>query len=613
VSYALSVSRAATIALVVICLGASTAYAAPPVVLVNHVGYERSAPKRALVQGRRGDEVRSCTLDDLDKGGRAALPSPTSVGSVPGWRDWVFWEVDFSEVQRPGRFRLACNSSAGEIRSFPFLIQEQVLERQTLSDVIYYFKGQRSSGPMDAADHALPLEGQSGRNIDARGGWYDATSDYGKHLSHLSFSNWFNPQQLPLTTWALLRAHELLQRRNQPAFRQYLRRLLDEGAWGADYLVRIRVEGGSFYRSVVAPGPERRPEDRRIARESRGFTSNATPSRDGPAADRTAPLPDSYQGSLRSGGGLAVAALARAAAMRAPGERRLEYVATAEEAWAFLVASNRTLTSDGHENIVDDYCALLAATELFQTTRKDSYKQAADERGARLIERLASNPRAYWRADDGDRPYFHASDAGLPVVSLLAYADVAEPPRRAAALQAVRASLEWELLATAEVPNPFGYARQLVQAGAGARETRFFFPHDTEAAPWWQGENARLASLAYAARQAARVFESDSTFAGRLRRYAQDQIDWILGRNPFDACMLQGKGHNNPEYLFLGSYEYTNAAGGICNGITAGLTDPLGIDFNSSRATIGADDEWRWTAQWLPNATWYLLAVSAGR
>jgi hypothetical protein len=74
------------------------------------------------------------------------------------------------------------------------------------------------------------------------------------------------------------------------------------------------------------------------------------------------------------------------------------------------------------------------------------------------------------------------------------------------ALEAVRKSLGFELQVTAEVTNPFGYSRQLVQSkdGAATRRTAFFFPHDTETAPWWQGENAKLGSMAAAARLAVR-------------------------------------------------------------------------------------------------------------
>src|SRR2546427_229351 len=158
--------------------------------------------------------------------------------------------------------------------------------------------------------------------------------------------------------------------------------------------------------------------------------------------------------------------------------------------------------------------------------------RAASARAAASRSRL-SPARPRWA-----RPFSHASDAALPVTSLLAYLDVAGRAARAAVVPAIRAALEGEMAVPAEVANPFGYARQLVQTTSGARETRFFFPHDTETAPWWQGENARLGSLAFAARLALPLFADDPAFAARLRAYAQHQLDWILCRNPFDVRML---------------------------------------------------------------------------
>ena len=75
--------------------------------------------------------------------------------------------------------------------------------------------------------------------------------------------------------------------------------------------------------------------------------------------------------------------------------------------------------------------------------------------------------------------------------------------------------------------------------------------------------------------------------------------------------MLHGTGRNNPWYLFFGYSEYTNAPGGICNGITAGLDDEHDIDFNLSYEETGKDHDWRWGEQWLPHAAWYLLSVAA--
>jgi Glycosyl hydrolase family 9/Cellulase N-terminal ig-like domain len=589
-----------------------SATAAPPVILTNHLGYEAGGPKTAVVQGHAGDKISACALEDTGSGEQISTRAPVERGAVDRWRDWVYWTLDFTSATRVGEFRLACTTARGEIRSFPFIIQKDILERHTLSDVIYYFKSQRSVGAFEQADRALPVKDRPHETVDARGAWNDATGDYGKHLSHLSFSTYFNPQQTSLTVWGLVKAHDLLALRHDPNFKQYLWRLRDEIGWGADFLVRMKAPHGSFYRSVQAPGPEKRAADRHIETDMQAFTITAGKDHGSEPPTVAGKNDAAYQTSLRAGAGVAIAALARASTLDVPGERKGDYLRTAEEAWAFLAKNNLAFTNDGKENIVDDYCALLAATELYRATKKAEYKSAADERARRLIARLAPSPRAYWRADDKDRPFFHAADAGLPAVSLLGYAEIADGEEKSAALAAVRRSLEWELAVTAEVTNPFGYARQLVQHQSGARDTRFFFPHDTEAAPWWQGENARLGSLAAAARLALPHFAADAAFTARLRRYATDQLDWILGRNPFDRSMLRGTGRNNPEYLFFDTYQYTPAPGGICNGITSGFADDQGIDFDPPSSVTKGDHDWRWLEQWLPHDTWYLLAVAAG-
>jgi hypothetical protein len=129
--------------------------------------------------------------------------------------------------------------------------------------------------------------------------------------------------------------------------------------------------------------------------------------------------------------------------------------------------------------------------------------------------------------------------------------------------------------------------------------------------------------MAAAAMMAAREFGegkaggaagTDAGFSEKLRAFGHDQLNWILGLNPYDACMLHGHGRNNIPYIFFDSYEYTNAPGGICNGITGGYEDPKaeGIDFGLRYAQTGKDDDWRWAEQWLPHAAWYLVAISIG-
>ena len=583
-------------------------------VLVDHVGYEASGPKQALVEVEgSGSAAAPSHFVLLDaKTGKSVMDGAlAAAGDVDRWGSRRFWTADFSEWKKAGHYVLSVDTSGGPASSCEFEINDNVLERDTLSDVIYYFKGQRASGDFNRADAHLPLPDGSGF-VDLRGGWYDATGDYGIHFSHQNPASYFNPQQVPLVVWTLLKSYRVLEARQDENFSEYRRRMLDEGRFGADFLVRMKRPEGSFFESITAPGKEKLAENRRIGNPNwrTQIKKSASESTERVAA---AEGPHAYEASFRAGAGVAIAALALASTMPEDGEfTRAQYLKTAEEAFAFLEAHNRELLNDGKENILDDYCALLAATELYRAAQKADYRDAADRRANHLIARLTRSGkyRDYWRADDGTRPYFHPSDAGLPVISLIDYSGIASPEQQASVRDAVARSLRFELRVTDEVNNPFGYARQLVRMGDGSVRTAYFFPHDTEAAPWWQGEDARLASLAAAARMAAPMFTDDPGFQEQLEKYAWNQLHWILGRNPFDASLMMGSGHGFAPYMFFESFKYTSAPGGIVNGITAAINDEDGIAWNEGYAATGADDDWRWTEQWLPHAAWFLYAVS---
>jgi thiol-disulfide isomerase/thioredoxin len=606
-----------------------------PRVLTNQIGYETNKPKRAVFIATHPFPPLVFALIDETTGHPVYHGKAVYSGPVDKWKNWLFWTIDFTSFNTSGTYRLKM-SAPGVISSEPFIIGTNVLEKATLSDILYYFKGQRSAGLLDQADHHLPLpssarnpaavakaSGNGDTTLDLHGGWYDATGDYGIHLSHLSFSSYFNPQQVPFVVYSLLKTYELLTRRPGSDYRQFMRRILDEAMYGADYLVRVQAKGGSFYRSIGAPGPGKLAKDRAISPEQQSYRIKA--SKDASfGGDSKASDWRSYQCSFRSGGGMAIAALAMASMTGVPGDfSNTRYLQAAEAAFAFLQTNNPAMTNDGKPNIVDDYCALAAATELYKATRSDSFRNAAEGYAQRLLDRLQSwnNYTDYWRADNADRPFFHPSDAGLPLVSLLYYCPYATEKTQTAIKAAVKRSLEHELAITHEVNNPFGYSRQLVQDTLGNRRSSFFFPHGSEASPWWQGEDARLASMAAAARLAIPLYTpapthpapADHRFVDSLETFALDQLNWILGLNPYDASMLQGTGRNNPAYGFFGTFEYTNAPGGIVNGVTSGLDDENDVDFNLSYAQTKKDYDWRWAEQWLPHDAWYLLAIAAGQ
>jgi thiol-disulfide isomerase/thioredoxin len=602
---------------------AFVAQAQSPRILVNHVGYEQNKAKRAIIESDTREPITAFQLVDDSTGKIVYTGKPMYSGPVAKWKHWQFYTLEFSAYTKPGVYRLTAAVKNKPTTSYPFVIARNVLEKYTLSDILYYFKGQRSAGLIDQADHHLQVP-KTARNpnapaspdtLDLHGGWYDATGDYGIHLSHLTFSSYFNPQQVPMVLYSLLKTNQLLTNRTGTDYRQFLRRIMDESTFGADYLVRLQAPGGSFYRSIGAPGAAKAAKDRSISPEQQSYRIKQSKDQSF-GGDRTVNDWRSYQCSFRSGGGMAIAALAMASMTGISGDfSNARYLQAAEDAFAFLEKENPAMTNDGKENIVDDYCALAAATELYKATRADKYRSYAEKRANQLAGRLTSSNQYsdYWRADNADRPFFHPSDAGLPLVTLLYYYPYATMTTQASIQSAIHRSLEHELAVTHEVNNPFGYSRQLVQDTLGHRRTSFFFPHGSEASPWWQGEDARLGSMAAAARLSIPLFATDKNFTDSLETFAIDQLNWILGLNPYNASMLQGTGHNNPAYAFFGTFEYTNAPGGIVNGITGGLDDEEDIDFNLSYAMTGKDNDWRWAEQWLPHDAWYLLAIASGQ
>ena len=586
-------------------------------ILTNQIGYEPQGIKTAVIEAFQGDKITDCYVKLYADDKQVAEVKPVEVGKIDQWKDWFFWTVDFSKVEQEGKYYLECKTDKGTVCSFPFLIQKNVLERHTISDVVAYFKIQRCEGQNEKADKKMTFAEERKDSVDVHGGWQDATGDYGKHLSHLSFSNHFVPQQIPMVSYSLCKSYDMLSKRNDENFTQIKKRLIDEILFGADYLVRVKNPEGSFYRSISAPGPGKKPEDRRIAPAMTGF--GIKKAKDDTIAPGDVPHPKTenilFEVGYREGGGLAIASLAMASQLDVCGDFSSDvYLKTAEDAFAYLETHNLALASDGKNNIIDDYCALAAAVELYKVTKKDVYRVAANVRAESLMNRLVSwkNYSNYWRADDGDRPFFHAVDEGFPVVSLIYYLDICDSGVKQKVLDVVKKSLEFDLAVTSEVPNAFGYARQLVQHKDGTRNSSFFYPHDTETEPWWQGEDARLASLSCAARLAVPYFRSDKNFAEKLEKYGDDQLNWILGLNPFDASMLYGTGRNNPEYMFFATWQYTNMPGGISNGITSGLENEHDIDFNVPYSVTGKDYDWRWGEQWLPHDAWFLMAVSAG-
>ena len=303
---------------------------------------------------------------------------------------------------------------------------------------------------------------------------------------------------------------------------------------------------------------------------------------------------------------MSIAALARIARWKVDGSfTSAEYLAGAELAFNSLNLNGAQYADDGKENVIDDYTGLLAASELYATTQSAAYLSAARARAKSLIARLGTD--GYFIADGASRPFWHASDAGLPVVALARFVEVESDSKNAdEARQAIAKHLSYLLGISRSPANPFGLARQHTAPGVAT----FFMPHINETQYWWQGENARLGSLAAASLLGAEAIGATGDSYLELLRFAGWQVDWILGNNPYDISFLRGFGKNNPAPFCASKAQAGTLVGGISNGITGNNDDGTGIRWpTSSNSSCG--DDWRTVEQWLPHAAWYMVAITA--
>lgn len=551
----------------------------------NHVGYGRYAKKRILLEAPADTDWEHVALVELPAGREMWRTVPRAFVSVAGWHLGPWWEIDASEVTSPGRYAVRWTLADGTTgQSEGFEIREGLLGPVLISDLLFHIKSQRSSGIWDLADSEAPrLDDRAARDVS--GGWFDASGDNSKYLSHLSYANVMNPQQNPMVAWTLGRAWERYAARgSQDYFRERMR---DEALHGADWLIRMQDEAGYWYVSVF----DRWSKDP-AQRELCAYATQAGHK----SAD--------YQAGWRHGGGMAVAALALAARLgEGGGSLADQYRVAALTGFRHLIEHGLSYLDDGTENVIDETCALLAAAELATVVPEEDVLEELDRRLRGMLARRRETDGHVWLAmdDAGDRSWFHASDAGLPAIALARATELHPDRKHASAARDLAEEWLGSLVSLGEnVPNPFGYPPHWVKVPGEAGRRQWFYPHDNPSGYWWQGENAKLASLAGAVWTVA---PADAQLGDAASRW----VDWILGANPFDCCMMQGRGRNNPRYEADGAF---NAPGGVCNGVTSGFEDEADIAFQPSPWNDDTDQSWRWGEQWLPHAAWLLYALA---
>lgn len=543
-----------------------------PTIALNHLGFLPKARKILIVRASGGGAPTEFVMRDIGsppKPFRLALPLKKAASD---FGDCLVG--DFSELEREAMYQV----TVGQERSVPFFIRPD-LWRRTLPKAVSYIHAQRCGTevpnvhPVCHQDDARRRD--TGEHVDVTGGWHDA-GDLRKWMS-ATMMNGFALLHLARNLgegWDLAGSG--------------LGPLLDEMRWGNRYFLKMQDTDGRVW-ADTAGGVNGDNSDNH-------WTDNKIGSAD-----------DRYINPSKNGRIQAMFVALQATVADAFREVDSDYARKCLSAALRCWEAAQRGASAG-----DVAWWARAARELHRATGEEAWAAQAAALGRQLLalqntEYVGSQKvvRGFWRASPSDgSPYTDAVHSALPPLVLLelaaAYPEHAEARRWRDAVR--RHLAEYVLPISARSAYrivPFGVfvgspTSEHYRPLSGELTYRYFMAVRKQF--WWLGMTSHLECYALLLAQAASAFGES-----RYRDLAYRQLEWVMGANPFGACLMTGEGMRNPypHSRFVGLIP-----GGIMNGIAGNTRDEPVLDME-----YGFD--WRTTEYWSPHNAYYLWAVSA--
>ncbi len=542
-----------------------------PAIALNHLGFLPTAQKTVLYRQPGSAPPTDFTLFDI---GANAKPFRLTRPLRPVGCDFgPCLAGDFTDLERPGMYQI----TVGNRRSVPFFIRGDLWSR-TLPKAFGFYYQQRCGVAVPNVHPACHLDDarrrDDGQHIDVTGGWHDAGD---------------------LRKWMLTALHSgiALAHLGRNLGKEWnldgsgLEPILDELRWGNRYWRKMQDSDGRIWNDaaggVNGDNSDNHWTDNRIGTEDDRYIN---PSKSGIIQAEfvavQALIAQLFRGTDPGYAQECLSAGLRCRKASKPGQ------ATGELAWW-----------------------LMAALELYRATGEQAWALEARQLGNRLrglqVQDFSGNQRqvrGHWNTAPADStPYVDAIFSAVPALVLLNLADAfPSDPDSAAWKKAVQMHLDEYVLPLSgknafkivpygifqKSPTPEEY-RLL----GGDFTYRYFLPARKQF--WWLGTTSHLENYSCLLARASAVFERREYLDLAFR-----QLEWVMGANPFGACLMTGEGMNNPyphsRYVGL-------IPGGIMNGIAGNPEDEPVLDME-----YGFD--WRTTEYWAPHNAWYLWAVS---
>ncbi|NUN95674.1 MAG: glycoside hydrolase family 9 protein [Candidatus Omnitrophica bacterium] len=536
-------------------------------VWINQVGYETKGPKSAVIATNffPADSTTGTLRIVAEDGALLFETDFASSGRMRGQNNadwgWWFWRADFTDLESEGVCLAKATIGGIEGQSHAFEIGKDLLFRELANLMVDFFFVQRCGYEVPgwhAACHLDDAKLPDGTHRDLTGGWHSA-GDYNKIQWEYGDGG---------VVYSLLNLAE----RNPGFFAAKdrdsdgLPDIQDEARWGAQYLAKVQNPETGGFLGHIEQGPDRKTWMNWVAPEK--TTDNLVGTADDPIV-----RPEPGSSPLALSGWLRVAKVLEG--------RGIEN-SFRDHARRLLEMYKRESPDGGAGPLV-----LLSVLDLYALERdSDALDYARKTAEALLSQAHPSGQLKGGYDDSGDIPA-----AALATFALRLPEDPLTPK--------IRETLEDHLAPFVSRPdNPFGISRQ-----KEGPEGYYFDPTSA------LGVNYLIACRAWSALLLHRLLKDP-----RALVYATDHLDFILGKNPYDLCMLEGAGSFNPpryhhRYIKIPGHETGAVPGAIPNGFVrdVGGHDRPGFDLSTKGREYPS---YRTSEPWLVHNVFFTLALA---
>lgn len=557
-------------------------------VLINQLGYVPSSGKFCAVQGKteRKFQVIDILAQSVAYEG-TLMPAATDLGE--------YLVGDFSTLRKEGRFYI----KSDDLRSYPFSIAVDVYQ-PVINMIVHYFSLQRcgasTTGYLSPChlDDGLRLD--NGKHRDVTGGWHDACD----------LRKWVDA-----TIYGMIGLGKAYELQGAP----YRKTILDELYWGNQYFLKMQEPEGYVMNFVGGDVKEHADSNRwtdNVIREGSGTARLIAP--DGKSGIQMLVFNSTDDRIIRTDpvGRAGQYNFITAEAMMA----RITRATDAGYADKCLQAARKCFqwcaSSGKNETTGDIGAAMLAALEMYKTTKLDTYRDFAVAQAADLAKLQASGKGAgiggfFYTSLSDQQPYKNIWQGCQAFMALCDLVQAFPSHGNVSSWKAMITAYAHQYLSLLSARNafgivPFGLYAQKDPGGnrkIGDYWYRYFMEPQLD---WWVGINSNLASAGVGLLKAASVLKDE-----KLKSIAQKQLDWIVGFNPFGSSTIITVGHNNPKQ-FINSGEFYPATpilpGAVMNGLGGDKNDMTDI----------GDGDWQVSEYWTPMVayTLWLMAEITG-